>query len=125
QVRVARERRVERVGEAGVGTHRLHADTDDRPFLGEPAGAVDRDAGRVAGVGELVGVVAAAVPAGAVQQPAALGQRTVLGLPGGDVVDGQQEVWVVGGPVGEVQHHRRRDQPGRRYLGHVLAVLAG
>src|SRR5437763_6466760 len=89
QVRVARERRVERVGEAGVGTHRLHADTDDRPFLGEPAGAVDRDAGRVAGVGELVGVVAAAVPAGAVQQPAALGQRTVLGLPGGDVVDGQ------------------------------------
>src|SRR6059058_1442716 len=67
QVRVARERRVERVGRAGVGTDGLYAHADDRPLLGEPAGAVRRDAGRVAGIGERVGVLAAAVPAGAVQ----------------------------------------------------------
>src|SRR5262249_10582424 len=107
---------------------RLHAEADDGRLLGQPARALDRDARGVravlVGVQERVLVVRARVPSGAVQQPAALGQRAVLALPGADVLDVQQEVRVLAGLRGEVQHRGRTDQPPRRYGCDVVAALA-
>ena len=48
------------------------------------------------------------VPAGAHQQPAAVRQRAVLGLPGPDVVDLDEEVGVRRHLGGEVEHRGRR-----------------
>ena len=70
-------------------------------------------------------VAGARVPAGAQQQPAAVGQRAVLGLEGADVVEREQVVGVLGGLGGLVDHHGRADQPGGRDARHVLAVAAG
>ena len=65
-------------------------------------------------VEERVLVVGARVPPGAQQQPAALGQRPVLGLERAHVVDRQQVVRVRGGLGRLVDHHRRADEPRRR-----------
>ncbi len=81
---------------ARVGAHGLHAEAGQRRLLGQPARALGGDAGGVravlVGVEEGRGVLAAGLPAGPVEQPTALGQRAVLVLPGGDVLDLQQEV---------------------------------
>jgi hypothetical protein len=65
------------------------------------------------------------IPAGAVEQPATLGQRTVLVLPGADVLDLQQEVGVGGGLLAAVEHGRWTDQIPRRYLRDIVEILAG
>ena len=123
QERVARERRVEPGRAARVGADGLHAEPDDRRLLGEPARALGGDAGRVGaalvGVEELLLVGRARVPAGAVEQPAAVGQRAVGLRPVAYVVDLQQEVGVGGDPVGDVEHDggarpAAAARPGRR-----------
>jgi hypothetical protein len=129
QVGVAGERRVEPMGAAGVRTDRLDADSDDRCLLGQPARTLRFDAGGVraghVGVQERVLVRGAGVPAGPVQQPAAVGQRAVVLLPFPYVLDGQQEVGVGGGLEGRVQDHGGGHEPARLDLGDVLAVPAG
>jgi hypothetical protein len=77
------------------------------------------------GVDERVLAVGPGVPAGAVDHPAALGERAVLGLPTTDVVDLQQEVRVVRAPVAEVENDHRSDQVVDGDAGDVGAVLAG
>jgi hypothetical protein len=67
----------------------------------------------VAGVEELVLVAGPGVPAGAQEQPAALGERAVLGLEGADVVEGEQVVGVLGRLGGLVDDDRRADQAAR------------
>ena len=126
---MARERRVEGVRGPGVRADGLGPEPDDRRLLGQPGRARDADSGgvraRLVGVEELGLVVGTGVPARAVQQPAALGQRPVGRLPLLDVVDLEQEVRIGGRFRAEVEHHGRGDQPRHRHLGHVLAVLAG
>ena len=101
---------------------------DDRRLLGQPSRALHRDAGRVrpglVGVEEVLLAVRPGVPAGPVQQPAAVGQRPVVGLPLHDVIGLQQEVRVGRRLRAEIQHDGRRDQAGHRYLGDILAVAA-
>src|SRR5712691_8542973 len=95
---VARERRVEGVRRPGVGADRLHAEPDDRLVGGQPLRAGHRDArgvrSRRVGIEELFLAGRPRVPAGPVQQPAAPGQRAVLGLPVLDVLDLEQEVGI-------------------------------
>ena len=66
-----------------------------------------------------------AVPSRAVQQPAVLRQRTVLGLPDLDVVPLQQEVGIGARLEREVQDRRRAHQPSGRHARHVVEALAG
>src|SRR5580765_3131240 len=115
---MAGEGRVEGVRGARVGSHGLDADPHDRSVLGDPPGAIDAHAGRVrtglVRVDEPLLAVGAGVPAGAVDHPATGGQRSVLGLPGADVVDLEQEVGVGCALGTEVEHHDGPDQPGHR-----------
>src|SRR6266508_5891146 len=128
QERVAGERRVEARGGSSVGANGLDADADDRRLLRQPPGALDRDAWRVrAGlvdVAEQLVVVGARVPAGAVEQPAALGQWAVLALPLPDVIDLQAEVRVALDLGGEVEDRCGRHQAPGRHLRDVVGVLA-
>ena len=84
-----------------------------RPGSASPRPAISRTPTEMPGVRPFVGerrrVVAAGVPAGAVQQPPALGQRPVLGLPGLDVLDLEQEVGVGARPA----RRSRAPPPGR------------
>src|SRR5579875_3936191 len=87
EVGVARERRVEGVRRAGIRADGLHAYADDRGLFGKPPCAPGRDARAVPGVEEAGLIIAAGVPAGPVQQPAALRQRAVLVLPRPHMLD--------------------------------------
>src|SRR6266545_294380 len=126
QERVAGERRVEARGGSSVGANGLDADADDRRLLRQPPGALDRDAWRVrAGlvdVAEQLVVVGACVPAGAVEQPATLGQGAVLALPLPDVIDLQAEVRVALDLGGEVEDRCGRHQAPGRHLRDVVPV---
>ena len=75
------------------------------------------------GVQEVRLVVGAGVPTSAVEQPTAGRQRSVLLLPTLDVLDLEQEVGVGGRCRGEIEHHRRRDQPTGRDRRHIVEVL--
>jgi hypothetical protein len=76
-------------------------------------------------VGERVGVVAAGVPAGAVQQPAAGRQRPVLGLPRLDVLASSRKSGSAAASAATSSTDGRGDQPPGRHLRDVGAVLAG
>src|SRR5438034_2096224 len=98
-VAVAGEGRVEPARHPRVGAHRLDTEADDRRLLGQPAGALGGGAG---GVGALLVhvekgslIAGAALPAGAEEEPSAVRQRTVVPLPGGQVLDLEEEVGVV------------------------------
>jgi hypothetical protein len=115
---VDRERRLERVGGARVGADRLDADAHQRALVGDPACALDVEAGRVraglVGVEELRLVVARAsqpVSTAASRRP---GRGPCVGLELADVVDGQEEVGVLGGLRRLVDHDGRPDEPLRR-----------
>ena len=114
QERVARERRIERVGRAGVGADRLHPDALDRRLLGQPLGAGDRDAGRVAAVGVRVRVGASGRPSRSGEQPAA-GRAAGRARPRNavDVLDLEQEVRRRPPPV----RSRRARRPARPAAG--------
>src|SRR5258708_1111501 len=126
---MAGERRVERVGSAGVRADRLCAEADQRRLLGQPAGALHRNTGRVrpalVRVQELLLASRTSVPPGPVQQPAAVGQRSVLAFPLLDVLDLEQEIRVGRSLRAEVEHNHRGDQPVNGYLRNVVAVPPG
>ena len=124
-----------RAGTSGTGTagrtsarrpRRCRRSPPRRPGSASPRPATARTrrempgrARRLVGVGTASWSSDAGVPAGAVEQPAAVGQRPVLGLPRLDVLDLEQEVGVLGGLGGEVEHHGRARSagapaPGRR-----------
>lgn len=113
---------------AGVGADRLYADPDDRCLARQPLGTLGREArgvrACVVGVEKAVLVRRACVPAGAADQPAALGQGAVLGFPSLDVIDLHEEVGVLGDLRREVEHRGRGDQLHQRYLGDVGFIPA-
>src|SRR6266536_331069 len=119
----------ERIRLASVGPHRLGSDADDRRLLGQPLRAVDGEPRGVRAllvrVQEGLLVLGPLVPAGSVQQPAALGKRSVLGFPGAHVVDGQEVVGVLRALGALVDDHGRPDHPLQRQCGDVVLVLAG
>src|SRR5215207_5449369 len=125
EVVVERERGVEACGRAGVDADGLHAHADDRGLLGEPAGALGVEAGVGPVVEEELLVVGTSVPARAEEQPAALGQRPVLGLEGAYLIDGEQVVGVPFGLDGFVYHDRGRHEVAGRHLRYVPAFAAG
>src|SRR5207245_2622929 len=97
---VARKGWLEAVRGARIGANGLHAEANHRRLLAEPARQLDRDARRVwaslVGVQEGALIVRAAVPAGAKEQPAALGQWAVLTLPFLDMADFKQKIGIAG-----------------------------
>src|ERR1035438_7126857 len=76
-------------------------------------------------VQELLLIGGTGVPAGPVEQPAAVWQRAVLTFPLFDVLDFEQEVGIGGRLGAEIEDHGRRDELTHRHLRHVRAVLAG
>src|SRR5437764_2586216 len=123
---VARKRWLETVRRAGVGTHGLDTEADDRRLFAQPLCQLRCHTGRVrsrfVGVQERRLVVRAAVPAGAEQEPAAGWQRTVLLLPILDVLYLEEEVRVAGALGAFVDDSRRTDQLTWRHLRHVRPI---
>src|SRR3954447_26899986 len=62
----------------------------------------------------------AGVPSGAHEQPAARRELAVLGLPGLDVLDLEEEVGVLRDAIGNVDDRCGGDQPRGRYGGDIL-----
>ncbi len=123
------ERGIEACRSARVYSDGLDADTDERRFFGEPAGTLHVEAGGLRGTGacvqEKVLVVGASIPAGAQEQPAAVGERAVLGLESADIVHGEQVVRVFLGFGGFVDDDGGSNEVVRRDFGDVDAVTAG
>src|ERR1035441_8681116 len=65
---------------------------------------------------ELLLISGTGVPAGPVEQPAAVWQRAVLTFPLFDVLDFEQEVGIGGGLGAEIEDHGRRDELTHRHL---------
>src|SRR5438874_9951152 len=126
---VAGEMWVEGVRRARVSADRLHADAVKGALARQPLGKLDVDAwGMRSGlvrIQEGFLVIGPRVPAGAIEQPGALGRGPVLSLEGADVIQGQEVIRIGLRLLRLVDDDRGADQPPDRNLRDIVLILTG
>src|SRR3989442_11137131 len=117
------------MGRARVGATSSHATAVKGALARQPLGKLDVDsrcmrAGLVR-IQEGFLVIGAGIPAGAIEQPRALGQYTVLALERADVIQGEEVVRIGLRLLRLVDHDRGADQPSDGNLRDIVFVLTG